>query len=107
MEFHHITIRVPDDRIAAWDQHLASEFPKLEAPAGFALVIARDNEQRGLYHMASVLADRDQVFKDVRAAGGGPLLLHPLLEQFGAEIVSRERGTVAGLATPLWSYPAG
>jgi hypothetical protein len=106
MEFHHITIRVPQDKIAAWDKHLSTEFGKLEAPAGFALVIARDNDQPGVYHMASVLADRDQVFKDVRAVGGGPLLLHPLLEQFGAEIVSRERGTVSGLSTPRWSYGA-
>jgi hypothetical protein len=105
MEFHHIAIRVPDDRLAEWDRHLATEFPKLTAPVGFVLVIARDNEQPGIYHMASVLADRDQVFKDVRAAGGGPLLLHPLLEQFGAEIVSRERCTVAGIATPAWTYP--
>ena len=107
MEFHHIAIRVPDDKIEAWDRHLATEFPKLQAPAGFALVIARDNEQRGLYHMASVLADRDKVFRDVREAGGGPLLLHPLLEKFGAEIVARERGTVSGLATPDWTWPAG
>ena len=105
MEFHHIAIRVPNDQIAAWDAHLASEFPKLQAPAGFVLVIARDNDQPGIYHMASVLADREQVFRDVRAAGGGPLLLHPLLEKFGAEIVSRERCTVAGLATPSWTYP--
>jgi hypothetical protein len=105
MEFHHIAIRVPEDRIAEWDAHLASEFPKLKAPGGFALVIARDNETRGIYHMASVLADREKVFRDVREAGGGPLLLHPLLEKFGAEIVSRERGTVSGVATPAWTYP--
>jgi hypothetical protein len=106
VEFHHIAIRVPEDKIAAWDAHMASEFPKLAAPAGFAMIIAKDNETRGLYHMASVLADRDQVFRDVRAAGGGPLLLHPLLDQFGAEIVSRERCTVQGIATPKWTYPA-
>ena len=104
MEFHHIVIRVPEAQIAAWDKHMAEQFPKLVAPAGFAIVIAKDNEQRGIYHMASVLADRDQVFRDVRDAGGGPILLHPLLDQFGAEIVTRERGTVSGLSTPKWSY---
>jgi hypothetical protein len=46
------------------------------------------------------------VFREVREAGGGPILLHPLLERFGAEIVTRERGTVSGLASPQWSYPA-
>jgi hypothetical protein len=105
VEFHHIAIRVPNDRIAEWDRHLATEFAKLTAPAGFALIIAKDDEQAGIYHMASVLADREQVFRDVRAAGGGPLLLHPLLEQFGAEIVSRERCTVSGISTPAWTYP--
>jgi hypothetical protein len=105
VEFHHIAIRVPADKIEAWDRHLADEFPKLKAPDGFVLVIARDNEQPGIYHMASVLANRDQVFRAVREAGGGPLLLHPLLDAFGAEIVSRERCTVTGLATPAWTYP--
>jgi hypothetical protein len=46
------------------------------------------------------------VLREVRAAGGGPILLHSLLEQFGAAIVTRERGTVSGLASPQWSYPA-
>jgi len=105
VEFHHIAIRVPEEKIAAWDAHMASEFPKLDAPTGFVLIIAKDNERRGLYHMASVLANRDQVFRDVREAGGGPLLLHPLLDQFGAEIASRERCTVQGIATPKWTYP--
>ena len=104
MEFHHVVIRVPDERVDDWDRHMAQHFPSFQAPEGFLLVIARDNEQRGLYHMASVLSDREKVFGAVRAAGGGPILLHPLLEQFGAEIVSRERGTVAGLASPKWSY---
>lgn len=104
MEFHHIVIRVPDDRVEEWDRHLAAHFPTFSAPEGFLLVIARDNETRGLYHMASVLGEREKVFAAARAAGGGPVLLHPLLNQFGAEIVSRERGTVAGLASPKWSY---
>jgi hypothetical protein len=104
VEFHHITIRVPDDRVEEWDRHLAAHFPTFSAPEGFLLVIARDAEQRGLYHMASVLGEREKVFAAARAAGGGPVLLHPLLDQFGAEIVSRERGTVAGLASPKWSY---
>ncbi len=106
MEFHHIQIRVPEDRIEEWEQHLAATFPKFSAPDGFLIVIARDHEQRGVYHMASVLAERERVFREVREAGGGPILLHPLLEQFGAEIVTRERGTVSGLASPQWSYPA-
>jgi hypothetical protein len=106
VEFHHIQIRVPENRIDAWEQHLAATLPGFSAPDGFLIVIARDNEQRGLYHLASVLAERDRVFREVRAAGGGPILLHPLLEQFGAEIVTRERGTVSGLASPRWTYPA-
>jgi hypothetical protein len=106
VEFHHIAIRVPESQIDAFEEHLAASFPSFSAPDGFLLVIARDAEQRGLYHMASVLAEREPVFAAVRAAGGGPLLLHPLLAQFGAEIVSRERGTVAGLASPAWSYPS-
>ena len=53
-----------------------------------------------------MLAERERVFREVREAGGGPILLHPLLEQFGAEIVTRERGTVSGLASPQWRYPA-
>lgn len=104
MEFHHIVIRVPEDRLDEWDRHLAAHFPGFGAPEGFLVVIARDAETRGLYHMASVLGEREKVFAAARAAGGGPVLLHPLLEQFGAEIVSRERGTVAGLASPKWSY---
>jgi hypothetical protein len=56
--------------------------------------------------MASVLAGQERVFREVREAGGGPILLHPLLGQFGAEIVTRERGTVSGLAAPQWCYPA-
>ena len=106
MEFHHIAIRVPDDQIAAWDAHVAAEFAKLRAPEGFALVIAKDNEQPGIYHFTSVLAERERNFREVRAAGGGELLLHPLLARFNAEIVSRERGTVQGLATPAWTYPS-
>ena len=106
MEFHHVVIRVPSSRVGEWDAHLAAEFPKLQAPEGFALLIARDNEQPGLYHLTSVLADRERNFREVRAAGGGELLLHPLLARFDAEIVARERGTVAGLATPRWTYPA-
>jgi hypothetical protein len=108
VEFHHIQIRVPEHRIDAWEQHLAATFPRFSAPDGFLIVIARDGEQRGLYHLASVLAERERerVFREERAAGGGPILLHPLLEQFGAEIVTRERGTVSGLASPQWSYPA-
>lgn len=62
MEFHHITIRVPDDRVEAWDRHLAEHFPRFQAPEGFLLVIAADPEQRGLYHMASVLGEREKVF---------------------------------------------
>lgn len=104
MEFHHIQIRVPENRIDEWEKHLAATFPRFSAPDGFLIVIARDTEQRGVYHMASVLAER--VFREVREAGGGPILLHPLLEQFGAEIVTRERGTVSGLASPQWRYPA-
>jgi hypothetical protein len=106
VEFHHIQIRVPEHRIDEWEQHLAATFPRFSAPDGFLIVIARDTEQRGLYHMASVLAERERVFRQVREAGGGPVLLHPLLEQFGAEIVTRERGTVSGLASPQWRYPA-
>jgi hypothetical protein len=106
VEFHHIAIRVPADRVAAWDAFLAAEFPKLAAPDGFALLIARDNEQSGLYHFTSVLADRERNFREVRAAGGGELLLHPLLARFEAEIVGRERGTVVGLTTPRWTHPA-
>jgi hypothetical protein len=106
VEFHHIQIRVPENRIDEWEQHLAATFPRFSAPEGFLIVLARDTEQRGLYHMASVLAERERVFREVREAGGGPILLHPLLEQFGAEIVTRERGTVSGLASPQWTYPA-
>ncbi len=106
MEFHHIAIRVPDDRIEEWDRHLAETFPTFSVPDGFLIVIARDNEQPGIYHMASVLADRDRVFRAVREAGGGAILLHPLLERFGAEIVSRERCTVSGIASPRWTYPS-
>jgi hypothetical protein len=106
VEFHHIQIRVPEHRIDAWEQHLAATFPRFSAPDGFLIVIARDAEQRGLYHMASVLAERERVFREVREAGGGPILLHPLLEQFGAAIITRERGTVSALAAPQWSYPA-
>lgn len=106
MEFHHIQIRVPENRIDEWEKHLAATFPRFSAPDGFLIVIARDTEQRGVYHMASVLAERERVFREVREAGGGPILLHPLLEQFGAEIVTRERGTVSGLASPQWRYPA-
>ena len=105
MEFHHIAIRVPGDRIEEWDRHLAATFPGFAAPEGFLVVIARDNDQPGIYHMASVLADRERVFREAREAGGGPLLLHPLLEKFGAEIVSRERCTVSGIASPKWTYP--
>jgi hypothetical protein len=46
------------------------------------------------------------VFREVRQAGGGDILLHPLLAQFGAEIVSRERCTVSGIASPEWTYPS-
>ena len=106
MEFHHIQIRVPENRIDEWEQHLAATFPRFSAPDGFLIVIARDSEQRGVYHLASVLAERERVFREVREAGGGPILLHPLLERFGAEIVTRERGTVSGLASPRWRYPA-
>jgi hypothetical protein len=105
VEFHHIVIRVPADRVAAWDALLAAEFPKLAAPEGFVLLIARDNEQSGTYHFTSVLAERERNFREVREAGGGELLLHPLLARFDAEIVSRERGTIVGLTTPRWNYP--
>ena len=106
MEFHHIQIRVPENRIDEWENHLATTFPRFSAPDGFLIVIARDSEQRGIYHVASVLAERERVFREIREAGGGSILLHPLLEQFGAEIVTRERGTVSGLASPQWRYPA-
>jgi hypothetical protein len=111
VEFHHIQIRVPENRIDEWEKHLAATFPRFSAPDGFLIVIARDTEQRGVYHMASVLAERERerVFREVREAGGGPTLLHPLLEQFGAEIGTRERGTggtVSGLASPQWRSPA-
>lgn len=106
MEFHHIVLRVPADRIAAFDQHLAETFPAFNAPDGMILVIAASQDQPGIYHFTSVLANREQVFLESRAAGGGSLLLHPLLEQFGAEIVSRDRATVSGLTTPRWNYPS-
>jgi hypothetical protein len=105
LEFHHIQIRVPTDQIAAWDAHVAAEFKKLTSPPLFALVIAKDNEQAGLYHFTSVLGDRERNFREVREAGGAELLLHPLLARFGADIVGRERGTVQGLATPAWTHP--
>jgi hypothetical protein len=107
MELHHIRIRVPLDQVAAWDAHVAAEFAKLRAPEGFALVVGKDTEEPGLYHFTSVLAERERNFREVRAAGGGELLLHPLLARFNAEIVSRDRGTVQGLATPAWTHPAG
>jgi hypothetical protein len=104
VEFHHIVIRVPDDMIDAWDRHLAAHFPRFSAPEGFLEVIARDADTPGVYHMASVLGEREKVFAAAREAGGGPILLHPLLAEFGAEVVSRERGRVVGLASPKWSY---
>ena len=104
MEFHHIVMRVPQDRIEAFERHLSAHFPRFDAPAGFLEVVAKDNDSPGLYHMASVLGEREAVFAAARAAGGGPVLLHPLLAEFGAEIVTRQRGTVAGLASPKWSY---
>lgn len=106
MELHHIRIRVPLDQVAAWDEHVAAEFAKLRAPELFALAIGKDVEEPGLYHFTSVLGDRERNFREVRAAGGGELLLHPLLARFNAEIVSRDRGTVQGLATPAWTYPS-
>jgi hypothetical protein len=106
--FHHIHIhiRAPESRVDAWEKHLAATFPRFNAPDGFLIVIARDTEQRSVYHMASVLTERERAFRVVREAGGGPIRLHPLLEQFGAEIVTRERGTVSGLASPRWRCPA-
>ena len=106
MEFHYITLRVPEGRIAEFDQHLAVSFPAFNAPDGMILIIAASPEQPGIYHLTSVLANREQVFLDARAAGGGSLLLHPLIDQFGAEIVNRNRATVVALATPRWNYPS-
>ncbi|MBM4419399.1 MAG: hypothetical protein FJ033_13985 [Chloroflexi bacterium] len=105
MEYHHIVIRVPSDRVAAWEAHIAASFPPFRAPDGFALTIGRDDAEAGIYHMSSVLADRTTVFVAAREAGGGSVLLHPLLERFGAEIVRRDRGTVVGMATPRANYP--
>lgn len=105
MEFHHVVIHVPIARIAEFEAHVAANASRLDAPAGFAIAIARDDDEPGVYYLSSVLGDRTTVFAAVRAAGGGDILLHPLLERFGAAIVRRDRGQIVGLASPRANHP--